>query len=125
MNVVDIADRSGGDRGALGRAPRPARAGENGDPQETDETDDLVGALLAGSRPAAERLVEQTYRQTYAALVRMCGDPDLAGIGRVNACQQFHERRFPGAILAHDGMHFSAANRKAHPVESRHAAEAF
>jgi RNA polymerase sigma-70 factor, ECF subfamily len=76
MNLVDIADRTG----ARGRGTR-ASSGEDvaqSGAESSELLDALVDALLAGSRDAAERLVEQTYRQTYAALVRMCGDPDLA-----------------------------------------------
>lgn len=39
---------------------------------------DLLSALASGDRSAAEALVQQTYRQVYAALFRMCGDRDLA-----------------------------------------------
>jgi RNA polymerase sigma-70 factor (ECF subfamily) len=38
----------------------------------------LVRALLDGDREAAEAVVERTFRQVYAALVRLCGDGDLA-----------------------------------------------
>jgi RNA polymerase sigma-70 factor, ECF subfamily len=38
----------------------------------------LLAALAAGSREAAERLVEQTYRGVFALQRRLCGDPDLA-----------------------------------------------
>lgn len=40
---------------------------------------ELVRAAGDGDREAAERLVESTYRQTYASLYRLCGgDADLA-----------------------------------------------
>jgi RNA polymerase sigma-70 factor, ECF subfamily len=40
---------------------------------------DLVAALLAGSRRAAETLAEQTYRGVHGALYRLCGgDGELA-----------------------------------------------
>jgi RNA polymerase sigma-70 factor (ECF subfamily) len=39
----------------------------------------LLQALARGDRAAAERLIESTYRQVYAALFRMCGgNADLA-----------------------------------------------
>jgi RNA polymerase sigma factor (sigma-70 family) len=39
----------------------------------------LLASVRSGDRGAAERLVETTYRQVYAALFRMCGgDADLA-----------------------------------------------
>jgi RNA polymerase sigma-70 factor (ECF subfamily) len=72
MNLVDIADRTGGRERGARSSPGDAVAAAG------DEPGELLDALLAGRREAAERLVEQTYRQTYAALVRMCGDPDLA-----------------------------------------------
>ena len=73
MNLVDIADRPGGGRSS-GAHSSPAGELDRGEAAQAE----LVDALLAGSRDAAERLVELTYRQTYAALVRLCGDPDLA-----------------------------------------------
>jgi RNA polymerase sigma-70 factor, ECF subfamily len=43
------------------------------------EGEALVAGVRGGDRVAAERLVESTYRQVYAALFRMCGgDADLA-----------------------------------------------
>ena len=38
----------------------------------------LMDRLAAGDRRAAEELVERTYSQVYAALVRLTGDSDLA-----------------------------------------------
>jgi RNA polymerase sigma-70 factor (ECF subfamily) len=73
MNVVDIADRTSGGRSSGARSSPAGEAG-SGDGAQGE----LLEALLEGSREAAERLVELTYRQTYAALIRMCGDPDLA-----------------------------------------------
>jgi RNA polymerase sigma-70 factor (ECF subfamily) len=74
MNMVDIADRTGSGSTASLRGSLVEEGGADGDAAQRA----LLDALLAGSREAAERLVELTYRQTYAALVRMCGDPDLA-----------------------------------------------
>jgi RNA polymerase sigma factor (sigma-70 family) len=51
------------------RAPAPA-----GEAQESE----LLAAMAAGDRAAAERLVERSYRGVYAFLRRLCGDPDLA-----------------------------------------------
>lgn len=46
-------------------------------PRSSEER--LLDALAEGSREAAERLVERTYRQTYASLHRLCGgDAELA-----------------------------------------------
>jgi RNA polymerase sigma-70 factor (ECF subfamily) len=73
MNLVDIADRTGGGRSS---GTRSSPTGEVG--RDEAVQGELLEALFEGSRDAAERLVELTYRQTYAALVRMCGDPDLA-----------------------------------------------
>lgn len=39
---------------------------------------DLFTALASGDRAAAEALVQDTYRQVYGALFRLCGDRDLA-----------------------------------------------
>lgn len=39
---------------------------------------ELLQLLTRGDRAAAEALVERTYQQTWAALVRLTGDPDLA-----------------------------------------------
>lgn len=53
----------------MAERPRPRRSGEG----------DLLTRLSAGDRQAAEELVDQTYRQVYAALVRFTGgDADLA-----------------------------------------------
>lgn len=38
----------------------------------------LLAAVAAGDRPAAERLVERTYRGVYALLLRLSGDADTA-----------------------------------------------
>jgi RNA polymerase sigma-70 factor, ECF subfamily len=49
------------------------------EPRGSDEQQrQLLAALAAGDRAAAERLVERTYRGVYALLRRLCGDPDLA-----------------------------------------------
>jgi RNA polymerase sigma-70 factor (ECF subfamily) len=48
-----------------------ARAGEA---QESE----LLAAMAAGDREAAERLVERTYRGVYALLRRLCSDSELA-----------------------------------------------
>lgn len=48
-------------------------------PSRRRSEDRLLDALAEGSREAAERLVERSYRKIYAALHRMCGgDPELA-----------------------------------------------
>ncbi|HVT57614.1 MAG TPA: sigma-70 family RNA polymerase sigma factor [Thermoanaerobaculia bacterium] len=39
---------------------------------------ELLAALAAGDRAAAERLLERTYRGVFALLRRLCGDSDLA-----------------------------------------------
>jgi RNA polymerase sigma factor (sigma-70 family) len=51
------------------RAPVP--------PREALESE-LLAAMAAGDRAAAELLVERSYRSVYAFLRRLCGDPDLA-----------------------------------------------
>lgn len=43
-----------------------------------DDEATLMESLAAGDRRAAEKLVERTYSQVYAALVRLTGDGDLA-----------------------------------------------
>jgi RNA polymerase sigma factor (sigma-70 family) len=45
--------------------------------EETQEVE-LLAALAAGDRAAAERLVERTYRRVFALLRRLSGDNDLA-----------------------------------------------
>jgi RNA polymerase sigma-70 factor (ECF subfamily) len=47
---------------------------------KTGEVQDseLLAAMAAGDREAAERLVERTYRGVYALLRRLCGDSELA-----------------------------------------------
>jgi len=42
------------------------------------EEGQLLAALAAGDREAAERLVERTYRSVFALVRRLCGDSDLA-----------------------------------------------
>lgn len=51
--------------------------GETVDRSEGEEGQ-LLAALAAGDREAAERLVERTYRGVFALLRRLCGDQDLA-----------------------------------------------
>ncbi|MDH3402948.1 MAG: sigma-70 family RNA polymerase sigma factor [Acidobacteriota bacterium] len=52
--------------------PRRPPAARSGSP------DALWRSAARGDREAAERLVECTYRTTFAALVRLAGDPELA-----------------------------------------------
>jgi RNA polymerase sigma-70 factor (ECF subfamily) len=54
-----------------GDANAPALAGEVREAE-------LLAAMAAGDRAAADRLVERSYRGVYAFLRRLCGDPDLA-----------------------------------------------
>lgn len=46
--------------------------------REAPDEATLIESLAAGDRRAAEELVERTYAQVYAALVRLTGDGDLA-----------------------------------------------
>src|ERR1700694_2798450 len=67
--------------GVLGAAMEShSWGGELRDPAWTDEDQEsrLLAALAAGTREAAERLVERTYRGVYGLLRRLCGDSDLA-----------------------------------------------
>ena len=52
--------------------PRPPTTGSSGDPEL------LWPAVVAGDREAAERLAACTYQVTYAALIKLSGDPELA-----------------------------------------------
>lgn len=59
---------------------------------------DRLAALLAGSREAAEQLMEETYRHTYRVLLRLCGgDRELAA----DLTQETYRR----AWTALDGFH--------------------
>jgi hypothetical protein len=49
----------------------------------------------------------------------------FAGVRRVNAGEQFHERRFPRAVFADDGVHFAGADFEAHVIERRDTTESF
>lgn len=51
--------------------------GDPGQAREASEAE-LLAALAAGDRTAAERLVERTYRGVYSFLRRLCGDAELA-----------------------------------------------
>ena len=42
------------------------------------EAAELLADVRAGDMSAAQRLVENTYKQVYASLYRLCGDADLA-----------------------------------------------
>ena len=53
------------------------------EPEESDSggppgEDDLLACLERGDRGAAEALVDRTYREVYAALIRLTGDRELA-----------------------------------------------
>lgn len=50
-------------------------------------------------------------------------EPNLAGIGRVQAEEDFHEGRFAGSIFAYDCMRLPALDLKAHPVQRLHSRE--
>ena len=50
-------------------------------------------------------------------------DLDLAGTGLVDAVQDLEDRRFPGAILAKQGMNFAAPHVDADIVQGADAAE--
>ena len=44
---------------------------------------------------------------------RLAVEQDLAGVGRVDAGQDLHQRRFAGAVLADDGQHLARHARAA------------
>lgn len=63
----------------------------------------LLKSALAGSREAAEALVERTYGQTYGALLRLCGDGDLAA----DLTQETYRRAWTGLSGFRGGCRFS------------------
>jgi RNA polymerase sigma-70 factor, ECF subfamily len=80
--------------------------GEMRDLARTDEQQqdaELVAAMAAGDRAAAERLVERTYRGTFALLRRLCGDSDLAA----DLTQETYRRAWDGLAGFHGRAQFS------------------
>jgi len=51
---------------------------EPNQPREPSDERSLLACLERGERRAAEELVDRTYEQVYASLVRLTGDPELA-----------------------------------------------
>jgi RNA polymerase sigma-70 factor (ECF subfamily) len=64
---------------------------------------ELLSALAAGSRSAAEELVERTYGKIYGALLRLCGDEDLAA----DLTQETYRRAWKGLTGFRGGSQFS------------------
>ena len=46
-----------------------------------------------------------------------------AGVGRVDAGDDLHQRRLAGAVLAHQRVHMAALQAELHVVERQHAGE--
>lgn len=57
----------------------PSRQPEQDASTRWAEERQLLAAIRAGNRAAAEELVERTYSAVFASLFRLCGDSDLAG----------------------------------------------
>ena len=51
--------------------------------------------------------------------------PEGAGIGRVDAGDDFHQRRLAGAVLAHQRVDMAALQAERHVVEREHAGKGF
>ena len=71
--------------------------------------DDADALLLGVPRPVEHELVPV--------------HAEHAGVGRVDAGEQLHERRLAGAVLAHEREHLAEAQLEAHVVERLHAGE--
>ncbi len=92
---------------------------EMGDLARTEETQEaeLLAALAAGDRAAAERLVERTYRGVFAYLRRLCGDSDLAA----DLTQETYRRAWDSLAGFHGRAQFSTwLCRIAHNVFLNH-----
>jgi hypothetical protein len=44
-------------------------------------------------------------------------EPDLAGIGKINTGDTFHQRRLAGAIVADDAHHLAATDLERNPAQ--------
>ena len=55
---------------------------------------------------------------------RLTVDPDLAGVGVVEAVEDRHQRRFAGAVLADDAVDGAAAHREMDVAVGLHRPEA-
>src|SRR4051795_11547334 len=65
-----------------------------------------------------------TGREGTRAPHRLAVDADFAaGIGPVGARQNLHQRRFAGAVLAHQGMDLAGINREIHVAQRLDAEE--
>jgi RNA polymerase sigma-70 factor (ECF subfamily) len=64
---------------------------------------ELLAAMAAGDRAAAERLVERTYRGVHAFLRRLCGDSDLAA----DLTQETYRRAWDSLAGFHGRAQFS------------------
>lgn len=62
------------------------------------EEQNLLAAVRAGDRGAAEEIVERTYNAIYASLFRLCGDRDLAA----DLTQETYQKAW-GALPRFDG----------------------
>jgi len=68
-----------------------------------DAEGELLTALADGDRQAAEALVERTYSKIYGALLRLCGDEDLAA----DLTQETYRRAWRGLSGFRGGSQFS------------------
>jgi RNA polymerase sigma factor (sigma-70 family) len=106
--------------GGLGQAAGDVVAGgelrELAGRAEAQESE-LVAAVAAGDRAAAERLVERTYRGVYALLRRLCGDSELAA----DLTQETYRRAWDALPGFHGRAQFSTwLCRIAHNVFLNH-----
>jgi RNA polymerase sigma-70 factor, ECF subfamily len=67
-------------------------------PEEDTQEAELLAAMAAGDRAAAERLVERTYRGVFALQRRLCGDSELAA----DLTQETYRRAWDG-LAGFDG----------------------
>ena len=58
-------------------------------------------------------------------LDRLAADQDFAGVGRIDAAEDLHERGFARSIFANERDDFTLADFQAYVVQRDHAGKAF
>ena len=77
---------------AMGNETETCQTTPEGVGDEAADETQLVARLRKGDAAAGELLVRRTYRRTYAALVKLCGDADLAS----DLTQEAYRRAWAG-----------------------------
>src|SRR5271166_2153967 len=88
-----------------------------------DAEQGLGDIAAARADEAGEAVHERVERRGELDLLAL--EPERAGIGRVDAGDDLHQRRLASAVLAHERVHVPTFQPKRHAVERQHAGKGF